>query len=144
MFNLLSIIVGLCGPVTPPFEMSKLERAIWAVESSCHPGGVPMFSDKGFTAGPYCLSKGAMLDSGVAGKWPDAVFDLQTSVDVFRGFQARYNKPHRLPAGTSYDYAAALMWNGGPNALKAPPGSRKWKRLQTYWGKVQRQLARLP
>ena len=143
MFNLISLIVGLCGPITPPFEMSNLERAIWAVESSCHPGGVKLMADKGYTAGPLCISKAAMIDSRVSGKWPDAVFDLKTSVDVFRGFQARYNKPHRLPAGTSYNYAAALMWNGGPNALKALPGSRKHKRLQAYWAKVQRELAKL-
>ena len=127
MINL--ILLTLCIDMTP------LEKAIWKVESSCHPGGEPFYGDNGKSAGPFQISALYWVDSGIGGEWPYTVFNLESSVRCFRGFQAKYAKPHRIPEGMSLSEAKARMHVGGPKALRAT-GEKK-KRCDEYWERVQ-------
>ena len=120
-------------------EMTTLERAIWQVESGC--GNGEIWGDNNTSAGPFQISKLYFIDSRLDGKWPQAVFDVNTSVVCFRAYMDRYAKPYRIPTGMSRDEAMARLHNGGPNALRAT-GNKK-KNLDRYWSKVQKAIKEL-
>jgi len=119
-------------------DMTPIERAIWQVESSQHPGGVPFYGDGGAAAGPFQIHKGYWIDSGIGGKYPQDLFDLKTSVRCFRGFMGRYAVPHRIPDGMSLYEAMARMHVGGPKALYAT--GKKKEHCDKYWENVQEAL----
>jgi len=129
------MISTLIATVALSVDMTPLEQAIWKVETNCQTGeiwgdyvdGVPR------SAGPFQIGSLFFQDSGVEGKWPDAVFDLDKSVETFRGFMARYAKPHRIPAGMSMNEFKARMQVGGP---KGPYR----KSSLPYWKKVKAEL----
>ena len=129
-----------------PANMEPLLVAIWEVESSRHPGGVPFYADGGYTAGPLCISAAYLTDSRKPGRWPDAVFDLDYSCEVFRAYMARWGSKERIQTqapGMSQAEAWARLHNGGPQALRAKPGTKKRKNLDAYWAKVEKLLKRL-
>ena len=134
------MITTLIATVALSIDMTPLERAIWKVESTCRTGeiwgdyvnGVPK------SAGAFQIGKPYFTDSKINGKWPDAVFDLDTSVLCFRAYMARYAKPHRIPEGMTKAEAMARMHNGGPAALRAT--GKKKENLDRYWSKVQKAL----
>ena len=141
MLSICSIVTGIASVFTAPLEtpasrvgMTDLEIAIWVVESNQHPGGEPFFADRGWTAGPLCISKGFLADSRVEGTWPESVFDLDFSVEVFRAYMDRWGSEKRRPAGMSRDEFWARLHNGGPQAAKAT--GKKKERLDIYWAKV--------
>tara|TARA_B100000900_G_scaffold262470_1_gene223716 strand:- start:10 stop:495 length:486 start_codon:yes stop_codon:yes gene_type:complete len=130
----------------PPSYMDPLLVAIWEVESSRNPGGVPFYADSGKTAGPLCISAAYFADSRKPGSWPESVFDLEYSCQVFRAYMARWGSPQRIQAqapGMSREEAWSRLHNGGPQALKAKPGTKKRQNLDRYWGKVKKILKRL-
>ena len=148
-----SIVAALVAVFTspafaePPSYMDPLLVAIWEAESSRHPGGEPFFADSGFTAGPLCVSKGYLTDSRLPGRWPDAVFDLEYSCQVFRAYMDRWGSDERIQAqapGMSRAEAWARLHNGGPQALRAKPGTKKRRNLDAYWAKVKKILEKLP
>ena len=145
VINFSSIVTGIVSVFSAQLEtpadkvcMTDLEIAIWVVESNQHPGGEPFFADRGFTAGPYCISKNYLADSRLPGRWPDAVFDLDFSVQVFRAYMARWGSEDRRPAGMSQEEFWARLHNGGPKAAKAT--GKKKERLDQYWDKVRKVL----
>ena len=145
MISIPSVVTSILSVFSAPFEtpadqvgMTDLEIAIWIVESNQHPGGEPFFADRGWTAGPLCISKGYLADSRLPGRWPDAVFDLDFSVQVFRAYMARWGSDDRRPDGMSQEEFWARLHNGGPQAAKAT--GKKKERLDRYWDKVRKVL----
>ena len=133
------MISTLIATVALSIDMTPLERAIWKVESNCRTGEI--WGDNHTSAGPFQIGKPYFIDSNIKGKWPNAVFDLDTSVVCFRAYMDRYAKPYRIPTGMSRDEAMARLHNGGPNALRAT-GNKK-KNLDRYWSKVQKAIKEL-
>lgn len=134
-----SMIVTLIATVALSIDMTPLERAIWKVETNCRTGEI--WGDNHTSAGGFQIGKPYFTDSKIKGKWPDAVFDLDTSVLCFRAYMARYAKPHRIPEGMTKAEAMARMHNGGPAALRAT--GKKKENLDRYWSKVQKALKEL-
>tara|TARA_Y100001951_G_scaffold97336_1_gene96974 strand:- start:179 stop:592 length:414 start_codon:yes stop_codon:yes gene_type:complete len=132
------MIITLIATVALSIDMTPLERAIWQVESNCHPGGVPFYGDGGAAAGPMQVHRNYFLDSGIGGTYPQDLFELDTSVRCFRAYMKRYAKPHRIPEGMTKDEAMARMHNGGPAALRAT--GKKKQNLDRYWSKVKQVL----
>ena len=132
------MIVTLLSSLLTHLPLSPLEQAIWEVESSSHPGGIPYFGDSGKAAGPFQIHKNYWIDSRIGGTYPDDLFDLETSVKCFRGFMDRYAIPSRIPEGCtmSLDEVKARMHNGGPQALKAT--GKKKQNLDQFWDRVQK------
>ena len=129
------MITTLIATVALSIDMTPLERAIWKVETNCRTGeiwgdfvdGVPR------SAGPYQIGSLYFQDSGVKGKWPESVFDLEKSVECFRAYMARYAKPHRIPDRMSLEEFKARSHVGGP---KGPYR----KSSLPYWKKVKAEL----
>ena len=111
------MITTLIATVALSIDMTPLERAIWKVETNCRTDEI--WGDNHTSAGAFQIGKPYFTDSKIKGKWPDAVFDLDTSVLCFRAYMARYAKPHRIPEGMTKAEAMARMHNGGPAALRA-------------------------
>jgi len=130
------MIATLIATVALSIDMTPLERAIWKVESNCRTGEI--WGDNHTSAGAFQIGKPYFTDSKIKGKWPDAVFDLDTSVLCFRAYMARYAKPHRIPEGMTKSEAMARMHNGGPAALRAT--GKKKENLDRYWAKVKKAL----
>ena len=130
------MITTLIATVALSIDMTPLERAIWKVETNCRTGEI--WGDNHTSAGAFQIGKPYFTDSKIKGKWPDAVFDLDTSVLCFRSYMARYAKPHRIPEGMTKAEAMARMHNGGPAALRAT--GKKKENLDRYWAKVKRAL----
>ena len=133
------MITTLIATVALSIDMTPLERAIWKVETNCRTGEI--WGDNHTSAGAFQIGKPYFTDSKIKGKWPDAVFDLDTSVLCFRAYMARYAKSHRIPAGMTKAEAMARMHNGGPAALRAT--GKKKENLDRYWSKVQKALKEL-
>jgi hypothetical protein len=133
------MLTTLIATVALSIDMTPLERAIWKVETNCRTGEI--WGDNHTSAGPFQIGKAYFTDSKIKGKWPDAVFDLDTSVRCFRAYMARYAKPHRIPEGMTKAEAMARMHNGGPAALRAT--GKKKENLDRYWSKVQKALKEL-
>ena len=130
------MITTLIATVALSIDMTPLERAIWKVESNCRTGEI--WGDNHTSAGPLQIGKPYFIDSNIKGKWPNAVFDLDTSVVCFRAYMDRYAKSHRIPEGMTKIEAMARMHNGGPFALRAT--GKKKQNLDRYWSKVQNAL----
>ena len=107
------MITALIATVALSIDMTPLERAIWKVETNCRTGEI--WGDNHTSAGGFQIGKPYFTDSKIKGKWPDAVFDLDTSVLCFRAYMARYAKPHR----------------------------KKKENLDLYWSKVKKALKEL-
>ena len=133
------MIASLIATVALSIDMTPLERAIWKVESNCRTGEI--WGDNHTSAGAFQIGKPYFTDSKIKGKWPDAVFDLDTSVRCFRAYMKRYAKPSRIPEGMTKAEAMARMHNGGPAALRAT--GKKKENLDRYWSKVQKALKEL-
>jgi hypothetical protein len=130
------MITTLIATVALSIDMTPLERAIWKVETNCRTGEI--WGDNHTSAGAFQIGKPYFTDSKIKGKWPDAVFDLDTSVLCFRSYMARYAKPHRIPEDMTKAEAMARMHNGGPAALRAT--GKKKENLDRYWAKVKKAL----
>ena len=136
MYSILCL--ALLGNTDFKHKMTDLELAIWQVESSQQVG--PIWGDfvdgLATSCGPFQVSKNYFIDSKQPGKWPDAVFELESSVMCFRSYMHRWG--YRIPDGMSFEEGASRLHNGGPNCLKAT--GQKKKNLDQYWSKVQKVL----
>ena len=121
------MITTLIATVALSIDMTPLERAIWKVETNCRTGEI--WGDNHTSAGGFQIGKPYFTDSKIKGKWPDAVFDLDTSVLCFRAYMETKAE------------AMARMHNGGPAALRAT--GKKKENLDRYWSKVQKALKEL-
>ena len=137
------MITTLIATVALSIDMTPLERAIWKVETNCRTGEIwgDYVNGKPKSAGGFQIGNPYFTDSKLKGKWPDAVFDLDTSVLCFRAYMDRYAKPHRIPEGMTKAEAMARMHNGGPAALRAT--GKKKENLDHYWSKVKKALKEL-
>ncbi len=133
------MITTLIATVALSIDMTPLERAIWKVETNCRTGEI--WGDNFTSAGGFQIGKPYFTDSQIKGLWPEAVFDLDTSVRCFRAYMTRYAKPSRIPEGMTKAEAMARMHNGGPAALRAT--GKKKENLDRYWSKVQKALKEL-
>ena len=116
--------------------MSKLEDAIWFVESSRCPENCPM-GDRQKSRGPLQIQKIAFDTVKKDGESYDMVEDLQFSLQIFRRTMNRFVTEKRL-GRVPTDRDRALCWNGGGSWFKG--SKKKQQRLQKYWLKVKKEL----
>tara|TARA_R100000655_G_scaffold28617_3_gene58123 strand:- start:1296 stop:1691 length:396 start_codon:yes stop_codon:yes gene_type:complete len=125
------MITTLIASIALSIDMTPLERAIWKVETNCRTGEI--WGDNHTSAGALQIGALYFQDSGIKGKWPQAVFDLDTSVLCFRGYMKRYAKPHRIPEGMSVEEFKARSHVGGPRGPFR-------KSSLPHWNKVKAEL----
>ena len=127
--SIIAILASINIPVVNGNEMSKLESAIWAVETSCCPGDCPS-GDGGNAIGPLQIWEVAWLDVAKEGESYSDCENLEYSIEVFRRYTKRYATEKRIGRPPTAEDKARI-WNGGPNGFK------KKKKTDKYWNKVK-------
>jgi len=128
-------IVAILASVNIPVvnKMSKLESAIWAVETSRCPGDCPS-GDGGNAIGPLQIWEVAWLDVAKDGESYSDCESLEYSIEVFRRYTKRYATEKRIGRPPTAEDKARI-WNGGPNGYKKTSTVK-------YWNKVKKEIAK--
>ena len=118
-------------------EMSAIEDAVWAVESSrcqsdCEKG------DSQNARGPLQIWHGAWSDCKRGDETYEMCESLEYSLTIFRRYCDRYLTLKRL-GRVATDEDRAKLWNGGPNFFRTK-SKKKLANLERYWQKVRRVL----
>lgn len=126
------LMLAASSAIAHPSLTPRLLDAIRQVESS---GNDRLIGDGGKAIGPYQIHKSYWQDAvehdpSIGGSYEDC-FDRKYAERIMHAYMDRY-----APRNATAEQISRIH-NGGPNALKAKPGSRLKAALDKYWRKVR-------